>query len=101
MSASHSPETHAHEHVELSFVRKYIFSEDHKIIGIQFIISGIIFFLVGGLLALFFRLQLAWPQAELPLLGKWFFPGSAGRMMPPEFYNMLVSMHATIMIFMV
>jgi cytochrome c oxidase subunit 1 len=87
--------------VELSFVRKYIFSTDHKIIGIQFMISSIIFLMIGGLLALFFRLQLAWPQAQLPLLGNWFFPGTAGNKMPPEFYNMLVSMHATIMIFFV
>src|SRR6516162_447641 len=101
MSVSHTPGVHAHEHVELSFVRKYIFSTDHKIIGIQFMISSIIFLMIGGLLALFFRLQLAWPQAQLPLLGNWFFPGTAGNKMPPEFYNMLVSMHATIMIFFV
>src|SRR5262249_62036969 len=47
------------------------------------------------------RLQLAGPQAELPILGKWFFPGTAGHKMPPEFYNMLVAMHASIMIFLV
>jgi cytochrome c oxidase subunit 1 len=87
--------------VELSFLRKYIFSEDHKIIGIQFMISSIIFLMIGGTLALFFRLQLAWPQAELPILGKWFFPGTAGNKMPPEFYNMLVAMHASVMIFFV
>jgi cytochrome c oxidase subunit 1 len=101
MSVSHTPGIHAHEHVELSFVRKYIFSTDHKIIGIQFLFSSLIFLVIGGLLALFFRLQLAWPQAELPILGKWFFPGTAGNKMPPEFYNMLVAMHASIMIFFV
>jgi cytochrome c oxidase subunit 1 len=99
MSDSHTPGTH--EHVELGFLRKYIFSEDHKIIGIQFMISSIIFLMIGGSLALFFRLQLAWPQAEIPLLGKWFFPGNAGNKMPPEFYNMLVAMHASVMIFFV
>src|SRR5215831_20613626 len=101
MSVSHTPGVHAHEHVEFGFLRKYIFSEDHKIIGIQFLFSGIIFLMVGGLLALFFRLQLAWPQAELPILGKWFFSGTAGNKMPPEFYNMLVAMHASVMIFFV
>jgi cytochrome c oxidase subunit 1 len=101
MSVSHTPGAHVHEHVELSFLRKYIFSEDHKIIGIQFLFSGIIFLMVGGSLALFFRLQLAWPQAELPILGKMFFGGAAANKMPPEFYNMLVAMHASIMIFLV
>jgi cytochrome c oxidase subunit 1 len=101
MSVSHTPGTHAHEHVELSFVRKYIFSTDHKIIGIQFLFSSLIFLTVGGSLALFFRLQLAWPQAEIPILGKIFFSGAAANKMPPEFYNMLVAMHASIMIFMV
>ena len=50
MSVSHSPGT-AHGH-ELSFLRKYIFSEDHKIIGIQFLFSAIIFLFIGGILAL-------------------------------------------------
>ena len=44
MSVSHTPGTHAHP--ELGFLRKYIFSEDHKIIGIQFLFSGLIFFLM-------------------------------------------------------
>src|SRR5712692_6621837 len=101
MSVSHTPGIHAHEHVELSFLRKYIFSEDHKIIGIQFLISSLFMMVVAGLLALFFRLQLAWPQAELPILGKMFFSGTAGNKMPPEFYNMLVAMHASVMIFFV
>src|SRR5439155_7203839 len=91
----------SHEHVELGFLRKYIFSTDHKIIGIQFLFSGIIFLLIGGSLAMFFRLQLAWPQAELPILGKLFFSGAAAHKMPPEIYNILVAMHASIMILLV
>src|SRR5207244_648271 len=55
----------------------------------------------GGALALLVRTQLAWPQAEIPLLGKYFWPASAGHRMPPEFYNMLFSMHASVMIFFV
>ena len=47
MSISHSHETEAHSH-ELGFLRKYIFSEDHKTIGIQFLFSGIIFLFIGG-----------------------------------------------------
>src|SRR6266403_2992423 len=101
MSVSHTPGAEVHAHPELGFLRKYIFSEDHKIIGIQFLFSSIIFLFVGGALALLVRTQLAWPQAEIPLLGKYFWPASAGHRMPPEFYNMLFSMHASVMIFFV
>src|SRR5262252_6149137 len=99
MSVSHSP-AEAHAHPELSFLRKYIFSEDHKIIGIQFLFSGLIFFLIGGLLALMVRIQIAWPNSNIPILSK-LFPVSWGQRMDPAFYNMLFSMHATIMIFFV
>jgi cytochrome c oxidase subunit I len=99
MSVSHPPTTHAHP--ELGFVRKYIFSTDHKIIGIQFLFSTLIFLLIGGGLAMLVRMQLAWPHATVPWFGPRFFPGSAGHHMPPEFYNMLFSMHATVMIFFV
>src|SRR5262245_22990702 len=89
-----------HGHAELSFLRKYIFSTDHKIIGIQFLFSGLIFFLIGGLLALMVRIQIAWPNSNIPILSK-LFPVSWGQRMDPAFYNMLFSMHATIMIFFV
>src|SRR5262249_54143501 len=100
MSASHSPETAAHAHPELSFVRKYIFSADHKIIGIQFLFSTLIFLFIGGSLAMFVRMQLGWPHAELPGFAAMFSRTNGGRM-SPEFYNMLFSMHATLMIFFV
>src|SRR5436190_13937895 len=95
--------THAShgEHTELGFVSKYIFSTDHKIIGMQFLFSSIIFLFLGGLLALGVRAQLGWPTAEIPVIGKWLWPESAGNRMPPDFYNMLFSMHATVMIFFV
>src|SRR3954451_6889465 len=99
MSAGHSPET-AHAHPELSFVRKYIFSTDHKIIGIQFLFSTLILLLIGGPLAMFVRMQLGWPHAQLPGLGPMFAKTNGGRI-PPEFYNMLFPMPATIMIFFV
>src|SRR5262249_32055651 len=98
MSVSHSHPTEAH-HPELGFVSKYIFSTDHKVIGIQFLFSTLIFLFIGGALALLVRLQLAWPHAELPLIGRW-FRADGGRM-APEFYNMLFSMHASVMIFFV
>src|ERR1700741_536153 len=99
MSVSHTPHTEAHGHHELSFLRKYIFSEDHKIIGIQFLFSSLIFLGIGGLLALGVRLQLAWPHATHPWLAEHLnWPADFGGRMPPEFYNMLFSMHATVMI---
>lgn len=99
MSVGHETQhtTHAEE---LGFLRKYIFSTDHKIIGLQFLISGLIFLLIGGALALAVRLQLGWPAGEIPHIGRW-FPESWGGRMSPEFYNMLFSTHATIMIFFV
>src|SRR3954453_13422732 len=100
MSVGQTHGATGHEHPELSFLRKYIFSEDHKIIGIQFIFSGLIFLLIGGTLAMLVRLQLGWPTGHIPLIGRW-FPVSWGDRMSPEFYTMLFSMHATIMIFFV
>jgi cytochrome c oxidase subunit 1 len=100
MSVSHNPAVHTHAHPELSFLRKYIFSEDHKVIGIQFLISGMIFLFIGGALALMVRLQIGWPVGTLPIISRW-FPASWGARMSPEFYTMLFSMHATIMIFFV
>src|SRR5437667_12544656 len=99
MSDHQSHGTAVHVHPELSFVRKYIFSTDHKIIGIQFLFSTLIFLLIGGALALLVRLQLAWPHAELPFIGRWF--RAEGGRLAPEFYNMLFSVHASVMIFFV
>lgn len=98
MSVGHEPVAHAHP--ELSFLRKYIFSEDHKIIGIQFLFSGLIFLFIGGLLALLVRIQVAWPYGTIPILGK-LFPVGWGEKMSPEFYTMLFTMHASVMIFFV
>src|SRR5947209_4010598 len=100
MSVSESHGTQTHAHPELGFLRKYIFSEDHKIIGIQFLFSGMIFLFIGGALAMLVRLQIAWPTGTLPYIGRW-FPVSWGDRMSPDFYTMLFSMHATIMIFFV
>ena len=102
MSAEHShAATATHAHHDVGFLRKYIFSEDHKIIGIQFLFTGIIMLFLGGVLALGVRIQLGWPTSEIPVLGKMLWPGSLGHKMPPETYNMLFSMHASVMIFFV
>src|SRR5437763_4340657 len=97
-----SVHVHTHEHHELGFFRKYIFSTDHKIIGIQFMFSGLIMLVIGGALAMMVRIQLAWPHADYGWLARLLnWPASYGNRMPPEFYNMLFSMHASIMIFFV
>jgi cytochrome c oxidase subunit 1 len=102
MSVSLPHEAEAHKHPELGFFRKYVFSTDHKIIGIQFLFSTLIFLAIGGLLAMGVRLQLGWPHADHTWLSRLLgWPNSYGNHMPPEFYNMLFSMHATIMIFFV
>jgi cytochrome c oxidase subunit 1 len=81
---------------------KYVFSHDHKIIGIQFLFSGLIFFVLGGLLAMAVRWQLAWPWKPIPILSR-LIPSFSehGYAMPPEWYNKLFTMHGTVMIFFV
>ena len=64
MSVNLPHETATHAHPELGFFRKYIFSTDHKIIGIQFLFSSLIFLLIGGTLAMLVRIQLGWPHAS-------------------------------------
>jgi heme/copper-type cytochrome/quinol oxidase subunit 1 len=94
---------HAHEHHEIDFVRKYVFSTDHKVIGLQFLLLGLIFFVVGGLYAMLVRWQLGWPDQPVPLLGHYMKAQGywSGEGMPPTFYNAAFTMHATIMIFFV
>ncbi len=92
---------HEHEHHEQGFIAKYIFSEDHKTIAKQFLISGLFWALIGGSFSAIFRLQLGFPDANLewlkPLLGEWIQNGK----LDPEFYLALVTMHGTIMVFFV
>ena len=82
------------------FLRTYVFSLDHKIIGIQFLFSTLLWFIVGGLLALAVRWQLAWPWSNMPIVGPMLFSGEGGQI-SPQFYTMLFTMHASIMIFFV
>ena len=93
--------SHAHVgHHELGFLRKYVFSTDHKMIGMQFLITTLLMLMVGGTLALGVRWQLAYPWSTMPIVGKLIFPAQGGQI-PPEFYTMLFTMHATVMIFLV
>ena len=89
-----------HDH-ELPFWRKYIFSTDHKIIGLQYGFASLFFLLFGFGLMMLMRWQLAYPGAALPLIGHWFSDTTMpGGIMLPEFYNQLGAMHGTIMVFM-
>jgi cytochrome c oxidase subunit I len=92
---------HGAHHEGLGFWRKYVFSVDHKVIGIQYGITGLLFLLFGFSLMMLMRWQLAYPGAALPLLGR--LLGEArmpGGTMVPEFYNELGAMHGTIMVFL-
>jgi len=91
----------AHAHHKENFITKYIFSTDHKMISKQFLITGVVMGIVGVIMSLLFRLQLAWPNQEWPimeaLLGKWAPDG----VMDPNMYLALVTIHGTIMVFFV
>src|SRR5512142_2493746 len=82
-----------------SFWRKYVFSLDHKVIGIQYMSYSLFMLVIGGLLAMLVRWQLAFPGRPLAFMGKIVPAGMPGGVMLPEFYNSLFTMHATIMIF--
>lgn len=76
------------------------FSRDHKVIGLQFLITTLLMLMVGGALALGVRWQLAFPWERMPILGDLFFSAYGGQI-APETYTMLVTMHASVMIFLV
>ncbi|MBI3540959.1 MAG: cbb3-type cytochrome c oxidase subunit I, partial [Deltaproteobacteria bacterium] len=89
------------EHHELSWIRKYVFSVDHKVIGIQYTITALCFLFFGFCLMMLMRWQLAFPGEPLPLIGGLFGDTKMpGGVMLPEFYNSLGAMHGTIMVFM-
>ena len=91
---------HAHGH-ELPFWRRYIFSTDHKVIGIQYGITASVMLLAGFVLMLLMRWQLAFPGKPIPLIGGLLAESLALEgVMTPDFYNQLGAMHGTIMIFL-
>ena len=101
--AAHAAPGH---HEELSFWSTYVFSTDHKMIGRQFLFLGLFMLLIGGLLAMMIRWQLAWPETAVPGLNfipePYIYPGEkGGGIIPPQTYNAIFTMHATIMIFFV
>src|SRR5689334_5290016 len=87
--------------IQTVLFRKYVFSLDHKIIGLQYALTSLVFLLIGFSLAILFRWQLAYPGQPVPVVGRWFGDLNApGGVMLPEFYNQLVAMHGTIMVFL-
>ena len=97
----HGDHHEAHADHELGFWRKYVFSTDHKVIGIQYGLSALALLFVGFSMMLLMRWQLAHPGVPLPLIGRLFGEDNMpGGIMVPEFYNQLGAMHGTIMVFM-
>ena len=84
---------HGQHHPPTGFIRKYVFSLDHKVIGIQYLSLALFSVFLGMGLSLLMRLHLGWPLAKW-----WFFKGG---LMTPEQYLALMTMHGTIMVFMV
>ena len=96
----HHDEHHVHHHKD-TFITKYIFSQDHKTIAKQFLITGMIWAAIGGLMSVLFRLQLGYPDETFPwledILGRW----AAGGKISQENYYSLVTMHGTVLVFFV
>jgi cytochrome c oxidase subunit 1 len=90
-----------HAHHEPHFIWKYIFSQDHKMIARQYIVTGIIWAIIGALMSVFFRLQLGWPDKTFPILETFLGDWAKGGKLSPEFYYALVTMHGTILVFFV
>ncbi len=92
---------HAHEHHDEGFLRTYVFSVDHKVIGIQYAVTGLLFLLFGFCLMMIMRWQIAYPTDPIPIIGDWLGDTRAsGGIILPEFYNQLGAMHGTIMVFL-
>ena len=90
-----------HGHDKQSFISKYIFSYDHKMIAKQYLTLVMFMAVVGGSLAMLVRLQLGWPGQHAQFWETLFPAGMASGVMTPEFYVMLFTMHGTIMVFFV
>ena len=90
-----------HHHHKETFVTKYIFSQDHKMIAKQYLITGIFMGVVGGFMSMLFRLQLAYPDTSFTIIEAFLGKGGEGGIMTPDMYMGLVTIHGTIMVFFV
>jgi cytochrome c oxidase subunit I len=97
----HDHAGHGGHHHELGFWRRAVFSVDHKVIGIQYTVTSLVFLFFGFTLMMIARWQLANPGEALPLIGALLGESRMpGGIMLPEFYNQLGAMHGTIMVFL-
>src|ERR1700687_2310845 len=96
-----SSEAHIAHHAPTGFIRKWIFSLDHKVIGIQYYFLALFSVFIGMFLSLLMRYHLVFPDAKVALFEKLWPTGAAGGIMTPELYLSLMTMHGTIMVFMV
>jgi cytochrome c oxidase subunit 1 len=90
-----------HEHHHDTFLTKYVFSQDHKMIAKQFLITGITMAVIAMLLSILFRIQLAYPDKSFPLLETLLGRFAPEGRLDPNFYLSLVTIHGTIMVFFV
>ena len=107
-TTEHHVDVHAHDHAHdgghhhtETFISKYIFSLDHKTIGKQFLIMGMIWAIIGGGMSVLFRVQLGWPDETFPFLERIFSSWFTDGKLNPEAYYSLITMHGTIMVFFV
>ena len=100
---------HEHDHgdkYKAGFISHYIFSQDHKMIAKQFLITGMIWAIIGAFMSIIFRMQLGFPETSMawikPLLGKWITLNDEGfGVLSPDFYYALVTIHGTVLVFFV
>lgn len=90
-------EQHIHPEPK-SFIWKYVFSIDHKVIARQFLWTGLMFLALGGTLAMMIRWQWAYPKTAVPVIGQLFLSQTGGAITPPT-YTSIFTMHGLIMIF--
>src|SRR6476469_5101495 len=101
-SLEHSGHSHDdHGHHKETFLTKYVFSQDHKMIAKQFLITGIIMGVIAMTLSILFRIQLAYPDQNFPLLEVLLGKFAPDGRLDPNFYLSLVTIHGTIMVFFV
>ena len=99
-TVAHENDHHDDHHHEESFVSKYIFSQDHKMIGKQFLMTAVFMGVIAMMLSIFFRIQLAWPGEESTFLNTFLGDNWApGGIMKENMYLGLVTIHGTIMVF--
>ena len=101
---THAHHDHSHDHGhhhEETFISKYVFSQDHKMISKQFLITAIIMGCIAMFMSTFFRLQLGWPGQSFPILETFLGRWAPGVVMTPDMYLALVTIHGTIIVFFV